>query len=606
MHKLLDEQINRFLGSLAHAPEGMRELLNAVNDVYQEADLMRARLENSRDNNSDELLKRQGELQRYAKRLETLHEIDREILRMESPQDIACAAIKRLREVLGIKMAIVSLADFETNEMIEVCVSLKEGLDKSSNRRYVLEESTMSALRKGSLLVVKDLEEDASRERDKRLLDEGVRGYLRVPLIARDHVVGLLEFGATEPNAFHQEDIEIAQEVADQVAVSLQQAALLDEVKRLNENLELRILDRTSELERHAYEITLLNDMGELLQSCVNSAEAYKVIAQHLPRIFPYLEGGLGVLTNSGQSLEFTGSWGVAYPVDTGFSKNDCWALRRGQPHLVEEIRPGLLCKHVEEDDGYQPWYSTFCIPLLTQSEAIGVLYLRNKRHAGDASEELEEQFTNANRQLAMTVAEQIALALANLNLQETLRIQAIRDPITGLFNRRYMEESLVREIQRSARNKNQLGVIMLDIDHFKEFNDKYGHAVGDAMLRELGSFLQEKVRQEDIACKYGGEEFVLILPNTSLEITEARAELIRRDIKLVQIEVDGTTFENITLSCGVSIFPDHGEIWEHLLRAADVALYQAKANGRDQVVAGKPYKKIKKKASETQTSYLD
>ena len=225
----------------------------------------------------------------------------------------------------------------------------------------------------------------------------------------------------------------------------------------------------------------------------------------------------------------------------------------------------------------------------------MGVLYLRNTGQAESGSEDQEEKFTDANRQLAMTVAEQIALALANLKLQETLRIQAIRDPITGLYNRRYMEESLVREIQRSARNGKELGVIMLDIDHFKDFNDKYGHAVGDAMLRELGSFLQEKVRQEDIACKYGGEEFVLILPNAGLEITEERADIIRRDIKLVQVDVDGKIFENITLSFGVSIFPDHGEIWEHLLRAADVALYRAKTGGRDQVVVGKPYKKSEK-----------
>ena len=595
MHKLLEQQIKKYLGTLDSVPKGMRALFNAVDEVYQEADLMRARIDKPNDNNSEELIKRQVELERYAKRLETLHEIDREILRMESPQEIACAAINRLREVLGIKIAIVSLADFETTEMIEVCVSRIEGLDKSRDIRYVPENASISAMRAGSPLVAVDLERDAPRERDIRFLDEGVRGYLRIPLIARDHVVGILEFGSSEPDAFHQEEIEIAQEVADQVAVSLQHAALLDEVQSLNENLELRITDRTAELEQRAYEITLLNDMGELLHSCVKSAEAYKVIAQHLPRIFPYLDGGLGVLRNSGQSLEFAASWGVDYPEGASFLKDDCWALRRGQPHLVEEIRPGLLCKHVEKDDGYQPWYSTFCIPLMAQSEAIGVLYLRNTGQAESGSEDQEEKFTDANRQLAMTVAEQIALALANLKLQETLRIQAIRDPITGLYNRRYMEESLVREIQRSARNGKELGVIMLDIDHFKDFNDKYGHAVGDAMLRELGSFLQEKVRQEDIACKYGGEEFVLILPNAGLEITEGRAEIIRRDIKLVKVDVDGKIFENITLSCGVSVFPDHGEIWEHLLRAADVALYRAKTGGRDQVVVGKPYKKSKK-----------
>jgi diguanylate cyclase (GGDEF)-like protein len=176
-------------------------------------------------------------------------------------------------------------------------------------------------------------------------------------------------------------------------------------------------------------------------------------------------------------------------------------------------------------------------------------------------------------------------LALANLNLQESLRIQAIRDPITGLYNRRYMEESLEREIQRSIRSGSHLGVIMLDIDHFKKFNDRYGHAVGDALLRELGPFLQEKVRKEDIACKYGGEEFVLILPNANLSITADRAESIRRSVKGLHVTVGDKTFENIALSLGVSIFPTHGRDGDTVLKAADTALYKAKANGRDQVV---------------------
>jgi diguanylate cyclase (GGDEF)-like protein len=613
VHKLLKEQIKRYLGSLDNASKEVQALLAHVDEAYQEADLIRVRLEKSRDNISEELIKRQHllqreieegretekVLQRYAKRLETLHEIDRAILKAGSPQDIACAAVERMRAVLDIKTASVSLADFETGEMIEVCISREEGLDKSSMNRYSLDESLHHRLREGNIHSIEDLSKEKSPlVHVNKLQDEGVRSHISVPLIARDHLVGILELGVDTPGAFEEEKIEIAREVADQVAVSVQQAALLNEVQRLNENLELRIIERTAELERRAHEISLLNEMGEMLHSCVNSEEAYKAVAQIIPRIFPYLEGALGVLKDAGQLLEFRTSWGVEIPEEANFLRDDCWALRRGQAHLVEEIRPGLLCKHVEADEGYQPWFITFCIPLLAQSEMIGVLYMRSKKTESDSTDELEIEFTDANRQLALTVAEQIALALANLKLRETLRVQAIRDPLTGLYNRRYMEESLARELKRSTRNGSELGVVMLDIDHFKDFNDKYGHAVGDAMLRELGNFLQERVRQEDIACKYGGEEFVLILPNAGLEITRERAERIRADIKEVRIEVEGMVFENITISLGVSVFPKHGAQWENILRAADVALYQAKANGRDQVVVGKHYKQPENKAT--------
>lgn len=604
MHKLLKEQIKHYLGSLDNASQEVQALLAAVDKAYQEADLIRIRLEKSRDNISEELIKRQlllqkeieegreteKALQKYANRLETLHEIDHAILKAGSPQDIACAAVERMRSVLDIKTVSVSLADFETGEMIEVCISREEGTDKSGINRYSLEGSLMQKLGEGKIHCIEDLSKEKSQlAHVNKLLDEGVRSHISVPMIARDHLVGILELGVDTPGPFDEENIEIAQEVADQVAVSVQQAALLNEVQQLNENLELRIIERTAELERRAHEISLLNEMGELLHSCVNSQEAYKVVTKIIPRIFPYLEGALGVLVDSELSLEFTASWGVNNPEESSYLRDDCWALRRGQAHLVEEFRPGLLCKHVEEDEGYQPWFITFCIPLVAQSERIGVLYLRTRQTEGDTTGELVQEFSDANRQLALTVAEQIALALANLKLQETLRVQAIRDPLTGLYNRRYMEESLERELKRSARNGIELGVIMLDIDHFKDFNDKFGHAVGDAMLKELGNFLQESVRQEDIACKYGGEEFVMILPNAGLEITQKRAERIRADIKEVIINVDGKIFENITLSLGVSVFPTHGPQWENVLKVADVALYQAKANGRDQVVLGQP-----------------
>jgi diguanylate cyclase (GGDEF)-like protein len=245
----------------------------------------------------------------------------------------------------------------------------------------------------------------------------------------------------------------------------------------------------------------------------------------------------------------------------------------------------------------------TYCVPLMSHGKMIGILHLRSNlselqgttSDGGLDSSASRNGFSKEQQNLVLTVAEQIGLALANLSLQESLRIMSIRDPLTDLYNRRYMEESMSRELQRSARNGKPLGVIMLDIDKFKDFNDKYGHAVGDALLTDLGTLLKEKVRHEDIACRYGGEEFLLILPNTSLDITRERAEQIRKDVHAMNTMVEGQLFENITLSLGVSVFPTHGSSWEEVVWSADLALLKAKSEGRDQVVVGKKYKAPKK-----------
>jgi len=182
-------------------------------------------------------------------------------------------------------------------------------------------------------------------------------------------------------------------------------------------------------------------------------------------------------------------------------------------------------------------------------------------------------------------VADSVALALANLKLRETLRHQSIRDPLTGLFNRRYMEETLERETRRVARAQRPLGIIMLDVDHFKLFNDTFGHDAGDSLLREFGNFLRAHVRGEDVACRYGGEEFTLILPEASLEVTRQRAEHLRGDIKHLHAQYHDQPLGAVALSLGVAVFPDHGSTGEAVLKAADAALYRAKREGRDRVV---------------------
>jgi diguanylate cyclase (GGDEF)-like protein len=222
---------------------------------------------------------------------------------------------------------------------------------------------------------------------------------------------------------------------------------------------------------------------------------------------------------------------------------------------------------------------------MMARGEALGVLHVQMTRN-GATTKSAAAARTIANvAALAASISEYVALAVANQMLRGTLRNQAIRDPLTGLFNRRYAEETLEREIHRAARRQTSLGVIFLDVDHFKAFNDTYGHDAGDLVLQSLGVFLRAHIRIEDVACRYGGEEFLIIMSDVSLEIARQRAEILREGAKEVSLNHKGQPLGQVTLSLGVATFPKAGTTKETLLRAADAALYQAKTKGRNCVI---------------------
>ena len=334
------------------------------------------------------------------------------------------------------------------------------------------------------------------------------------------------------------------------------------------------------DLEERGREMGLLSEMSELLQNCEDFEEAYAVSARYIQKLFPFYHGALCLTSSSRDMVEAVEMWGDPAPTERGFTPSDCWALRRGRPHLVNDPQPGLMCAHV-----LRPQSANYlCVPMMARSEALGILHLR---HAGETGQQgaLWQPSNEHKQQLAVAVADQIGMALANLRLRETLRNMAIRDPLTGLFNRRYMEESLERELRRADRRKTTVGVIMFDIDHFKDFNDIYGHDGGDALLRELGSFVKTRTRGEDIACRYGGEEFVYVLPESSLVDTQNRAEQLRQEMKQIKVYHLGKALNNISISLGVCAFPEHGLTAETILKTADTALYRAKNEGRDRVV---------------------
>jgi diguanylate cyclase (GGDEF)-like protein/PAS domain S-box-containing protein len=327
-------------------------------------------------------------------------------------------------------------------------------------------------------------------------------------------------------------------------------------------------------IEQRHQEIALLNTLSELLQSCHAADEAYEVIRAQAPLLFPDLSGALCLLAPSKNFAEVAVQWGPAPPENPVFAPDDCWALRRGRLHWLDASEgQGPACRHA----GDPPPPAHLCAPMTAQGDALGILYL--------ASQTPEAVFTDVVRQLAHTVADSLALSLANLRLRETLRHQSTRDPLTRLFNRRYMEETLERELRRASRLRSTVGLIMLDLDHFKHFNDTFGHAAGDTLLRELADFLRLHIRGEDVPCRYGGEEFCLILPGASLEIVQERARLLCEQAGNLKVFSGGQLLGAITLSLGVAVYPLHGATGEVVLQAADAALYRAKQQGRNRVM---------------------
>jgi len=214
------------------------------------------------------------------------------------------------------------------------------------------------------------------------------------------------------------------------------------------------------------------------------------------------------------------------------------------------------------------------------QGEVLGVLHVRLTSPIGAGSEGPAEQ----KQRVVLSDADQFALALANLRLRETLRGLSIRDPLTGLFNRRYLEESLDRELRRAQRRGLPVAILMLDVDQFKLFNDTFGHEAGDLVLKEVAALLKSNTRAEDIACRYGGEEFTLILPEMTLEHAKVKAHRVNEAVRQLRILQGQQFLGSVTISVGVAIFPTDGSNAREVLHAADAALYRAKQGGRDRV----------------------
>lgn len=334
-----------------------------------------------------------------------------------------------------------------------------------------------------------------------------------------------------------------------------------------------------AELNRHDRENTLLGEMNSCLQVCRTLEETYPVISLYAKCLFSDHPGLICVINNSRSLVETIVEWGSSHDSETVFNIEDCWSLRQGKPHHVADPQEALCCWHVKNDatTGY------LCLPMTAYGETRGIIHLQfPNQKVGDI--EQDKTFERV-KNLAANLANQVALTLTNLKLREALQHQSVRDPLTQLFNRRYLIETMERELARAKRNQVSIGLIVIDVDHFKSYNDTYGHDAGDAVLRVFGEFLKKEMRREDIPCRYGGEEFVMVLPGIDEKTLLNRCNDIRTKAKLLLVEHRNKKLGTITISLGAALYPLHGETPDELITAADKAMYQAKKQGRDRVV---------------------
>jgi diguanylate cyclase (GGDEF)-like protein len=318
-------------------------------------------------------------------------------------------------------------------------------------------------------------------------------------------------------------------------------------------------------------EISAMSTMLELLQTCHSQAEANTVIRGALPKLLPGVGGALYVSRCDDAALELQVGWGPVSAAQS-FSADDCWALRRGRPHVYDAVSAAAACRHVGDCED-----SCLCVPLVSQGKTLAVLHLR-----GAGAQSLSEDV----QRLAAAAAEQLSLAVGSLRLQETLRSGSERDPLTDLYNRRHLEISLQRELARAMRHGFPVSLVMLDVDHFKAFNDTNGHEAGDEVLRHVAHVLKRHTRVEDVACRYGGEEFLIVLPACAMDDAYAKAEAIREAIAQLHVVSRGAALPRVTASLGIACYPQDGERMEDLIAGADAALYRAKSTGRNCIVA--------------------
>jgi diguanylate cyclase (GGDEF)-like protein/PAS domain S-box-containing protein len=465
--------------------------------------------------------------------------------RMRHAESTIRASERRYRQLFEAHRGVNLLVDGDTGLVVEANQMATEfyGITRDAFREHTLASLSCQA-------------EEAGRERLARLVADG--GVL--PDRHRDAHGQIREVELRAGPATFDERPVVHVTVVDVTERRTAEHSLVT----ANEDLRRWV----GELERHRHDSEIHIELNALLQSCESTGDVGQAVQRLAPALFPEGSGALYLEDSPSSMLTCTTRWGPDPPPEKPLAREDCWALRRGQLHITDEPASGLVCPHLIDTVEDR----TLCLPVRSHGGMPGLLTL-------SGSPRLRE---SGGQRQARLLADTVGVAVVNLRLRDTLRDQSIRDVLTGLFNRRYFEETLERELARADRDGDSLSLLMLDLDFFKAVNDTFGHAAGDRVLQSLADLLRRHIRTGDVVCRYGGEEFAIVMPGAGPEQALERASALRRAAHSVDLPGPGPMHGVLSISAGVASFPDHARRAADLVRSADEALYAAKAAGRD------------------------
>jgi diguanylate cyclase (GGDEF)-like protein len=337
------------------------------------------------------------------------------------------------------------------------------------------------------------------------------------------------------------------------------------QMQRLDRQLE----EKTLKLEAKKRELIYLSDMADMLYSCESENEVYQVVAFTCSKLFPNMSGCICRIANSNNYVQINSIWGDERTSKEIFSQSECWALRRGKLNLLSPGHSGLMCSHL-----IQPVSGThLCFPLFGQGEVVGILHIY-------ALEEISLE----DQQIIEIIARKLGFGLNNLSIKQRLTHENLRDGMTQLFNRSYMETVTDQRLAEAERLVQPLGIVFFDINDFKSYNLRYGHLTANIVLMEVAKLLLNSIRSFDIPCRWGGDEFVIVMPNITLSTLIERVEQLRDALSQMELKDGDQILESITASFGIAI-SEPGIKLHDLLNLANQAMLEAKRTRKNQVV---------------------
>jgi diguanylate cyclase (GGDEF)-like protein len=340
------------------------------------------------------------------------------------------------------------------------------------------------------------------------------------------------------------------------------------EAQRSLTDLNRQLEEKALELEGKKQELIYLSDMADMLYSCESEDEVYQVVTLTCSKLFPNMSGCICIIANSKNYVQMSSFWGDGRTGKEIFSQSDCWALRRGKVNLLSSGNLGMMCNHlIRPVSG-----AHLCVPLFGKGEVVGILHIY-------ALEEISPE----DQQIAEIIARTLGFALNNLSIKQRLTYDSLRDGMTQLFNQSYMETITEQRLAEAERSGQPLSIIFLDIDNFKSYNSRYGHVTANIVIQGLAKLLLKSIRSFDIPCRWGGEEFVILMPNMTLENLRKRVEQLRVDVEKMQLKDGDRILENITASFGIAV-SEPGITVKDLLNRANQAMLEAKRTGKNRV----------------------